>query len=494
MKAHHQAVKENEKGQHRTIVIIGVIILVLQLTFHLTVDAKSINVDDSIQVEINNQLNNPELIGRLNFPNTVKRFYKIVDSKASWLLPETNIGPTASAMLLLDCVRQYGLQHDNYHPEILTYTLMHEVLDSTALKSAAQKVEFEIMLTDAMISMINHLHFGAYNPSLNQRALDEGLPKRLNTATFLQEALKSKDLMAKILTVQPKIDQYKQLQQYMKLIAGQYICDSYETPESEIRKIVMNMERLRWNELTSDSYVKVNIPSFQLTYLTPDSTYLFKTVIGKPSTPTPTLISQIAYLETAPDWIVPNKIFINELLPKAIKDNAYFDNNHMAVYDAKESFVPITAASLAEIKKHPKLYHAKQTAGCDNALGKVVFRFNNTQDIYLHDTPEQQYFARKKRAISHGCIRVEHAEYLANLLLKNDNQANQVPLVEKAMSAYRKQKFALNQPVTILITYLTITVEDKLLVHHEDLYKLDKSLEAQMFEKPEQLTNISIKK
>lgn len=484
MKSNEHAVQSSEKNEKRTILIIGIIILILQLVFHLTVDAKSNQKisQDSIPLTIQNQLNNRIFMEKLNFPNSVKRFYTAKNFEASWLLPERNIGPTASAMLLLDCVLQYGLQRKNYHPEVLSYTVMHDVLSEKRIKSAVQKVEFELMLTDAMISMINHLHFGVYNPNLSQNAMDSAMVNRLNASIFLNEALKSKDLMATILTVQPKIDQYKQLQAYMKLITGQYTCDSYETPEPEIRKIAMNMERLRWMEFKGESYIQVNIPSFQLTYFSPDSTYTFKTVIGKPATPTPTLVSQIGYLETAPDWSVPDKIFIKELLPKAEKNYAYFENNHMAVYDSKGNFVAITAVSLAEIKKQPKLFHVRQTAGCDNALGKVVFRFNNTHDIYLHDTPEKQYFDRKRRAFSHGCIRVEHAETLAALLMTNDNQASQIPLMEKAMSVYKKQKFPFKKPIPILVTYLTTTVEGRLIVQHEDLYQWDKALAAKMFD------------
>ena len=45
-----------------------------------------------------------------------------------------------------------------------------------------------------------------------------------------------------------------------------------------------------------------------------------------------------------------------------------------------------------------------------------------------------------------------------------------------AMSDYTKQKFILKTPVPILITYLTTTIEDGLLVRHDDVYKLDKIL------------------
>ncbi len=479
------AISQKKEGT-RTIFIIGITILMLQLIFHLTVDAKSLSClqasnSDSLKTAINDQLASPLLLNRLNFPKTVTRFYTSNSSQASWLKSPEQVAPIVSAMLLLDCVRQYGLQRENYHPEVLDYTLMYNIANKKEEVTFAQKATFELMLTDAMISMINHLHYGRFNPVFNSAILDSSLSLTLKSEKFLAKIVDSPNIMDSILTVQPSLKQYAALQAYMKLIAGQYVCDSYETPEPYIRAIAYNMERLRWIELKNDTYLQVNLPSFQLVYSTPDSTYSHKIIVGKQATPTPTLESEITYLETAPDWKIPQKIFINELLPKAKKDLSYFDNNHIAVYDEKENFVAITKASLTDISKHVEKFHARQTAGCDNALGKVVFRFKNNYAIYLHDTPEQHYFAKSKRAFSHGCIRIEHAEKLAKLLLKDDGQSHKIPSLSKAMENYKNQKFTLKMPVPLLITYLTFTVENGLLVQHNDIYKLDKGLEEKMY-------------
>jgi len=482
-----------KKDNTRTILVIGVVILFIQLAFHLTLGATprvkiSLQRADSLSAQLNLQLDNQEVLRQLNFPNSVKRFYANTGGEISWLLQPEKIGPTLSAMLLLDCVRQFGLQRENYHSEILNYEGMYNVTSPKNLVSLAKKIEFEIMLTDAMISMINHLHYGAYNPNLIGSSIDSGLTKGLKAEDFLKTVANNSNLMDSILTVQPKIDQYRQLQGYMKLIAGQYVCDSYETPEEEIRKITINMERLRWANMDKEAYIHVNIPSFELSYHLPDSTYKFKVVIGKPITPTPTLSSAIYLIESAPDWNVPAQIFIKELLPKAAKDNAFFENNHMAVYDRSESIVAINPTSIALIKANPKHYHLRQSAGCDNALGKVVFRFSNTYGVYLHDTPEQFYFKRETRALSHGCIRVENADKLGRLLLTNDNQNKRIGLLNAAMAEYAKKQFLLSNPVPIIITYLTYTVKDGLLVNHADIYNLDGPLTQQLYGPIEQLS------
>lgn len=89
---------------------------------------------------------------------------------------------------------------------------------------------------------------------------------------------------------------------------------------------------------------------------------------------------------------------------------------------------------------------------------------------------------------------MEDAENLARLLLGNDGQLNKLNQLNTAMSTYKKQNFRLQTPIPILITYLTVTVEDGLLAKHEDIYKLDKALEEKMYAQPEQLTTITLKK
>lgn len=493
MKTNNRALSTRKKDQTKTILIIGIIILLLQLTFHITVWAQPLGssrpvAPDSINSELEKQLNSDALLQKLNFPNTVRRFYTLNAGQPNWLKPEENIGPTASAMLLLDCVRQFGLQHKDYHPDILTYNLMHDVLSPKKLIGAKQKIEFEIMLTDAIISMINNLHYGAYNPNLNNATIDNGLPKGLKAEDFLKNVANNSNLMDTILTVQPKINEYEKLQGYMKLITGQYICDSYETPEEQIKKIAINMERLRWANIDDPIYIHINIPSFELVYHLPDSTYEFKVVIGRSLTPTPTLSSAVYLIESAPDWNVPSKIFVKELLPKAIINNSFFENNHMAVYDVSENIVPINAINLANIKANPKLYHLRQSAGCDNALGKVVFRFANNYGVYLHDTPEQFYFKREARALSHGCIRVENAGKLAALILTQDHQSKKIEILNAAMGSYTKKQISLIAPTPIVITYLTYTVKDGLLVNHADIYHLDAALIQQVYGRIEQLS------
>ncbi|MGZ3821169.1 MAG: L,D-transpeptidase family protein, partial [Mucilaginibacter sp.] len=97
--------------------------------------------------------------------------------------------------------------------------------------------------------------------------------------------------------------------------------------------------------------------------------------------------------------------------------------------------------------------------------------------IYLHDTPEQQFFAKDQRAFSHGCIRVQNAEKLAAMLLKNDGNAKDIPAVHYDVVHSKKHSFILNKRVPIMITYVTCEMKEGVLVKYDDIYNLDKSLE-----------------
>ena len=159
----------------------------------------------------------------------------------------------------------------------------------------------------------------------------------------------------------------------------------------------------------------------------------------------------------------------------------YFENNNYSIYNKKGEYVTPSKANLKQIILNSAGYYARQSSGCDNALGQVVFRFANPFNVYLHDTPEQQLFNKKDRAFSHGCIRVEQALKLADLILTNDGSAGKIKAMHQAAIAYKKQSFNLKKALPIKITYLTCAVNEGVLVKYKDVYDLDKSLEMALY-------------
>ena len=443
--------------------------------------------DTSLTQHIQDYLNQKKPATALHYPTSIKRFYNKHRYQSLWIRPNNQIRKTWEAMLMLDCVLQFGLSHDDYHPKELIYEKLHQIYDQPDRISSTEKAKFEVLLTDAMLTFINHLHYGKFNAAFTREKLDRDTTFAFKAENILTDALQAKDFMSTIGNVQPTSKQYRAMQSYMKLVKGQYLDDCYEVPEADVRKVAINMERLRWANICGDNYIQINIPSFTLTYYQADSAYLFKTVVGKPASPTPELQSVITYFKTAPDWNVPRKIFIKEILPKSLKDKNYLNNNHFSIYDLKGNYVNPDATQLLKITSNPDNYFARQSPGCDNALGLIAFRFPNPYNVYLHDTPDKTYFEKKMRALSHGCIRVEDAEKLAALLLKYDNSGDKIKDMNRAIAAYKPKQFYLNHPIPFNITYLTCEIKDGLLVKYDDVYCRDEALEKALYnltEKP----------
>ena len=62
-------------------------------------------------------------------------------------------------------------------------------------------------------------------------------------------------------------------------------------------------------------------------------------------------------------------------------------------------------------------YVVRQDAGATNALGRIKFIMPNTEDIFMHDTPDRHLFSRPERAFSSGCIRLERPLDLLDAVL-----------------------------------------------------------------------------
>ena len=67
--------------------------------------------------------------------------------------------------------------------------------------SNSQKAKFDILLTDALITFMNHLHYGKINPIYYTDNIDAGLMIPFHAETALLEAKQHKDFMAAVLNV-----------------------------------------------------------------------------------------------------------------------------------------------------------------------------------------------------------------------------------------------------------------------------------------------------
>jgi murein L,D-transpeptidase YcbB/YkuD len=202
------------------------------------------------------QLNAQNFIGaaikqnraKLHYPLSVERFYKQEGYRFMWVLKDTLKTPAWDAMLLLDCVLQYGLNPVDYHPQELTYELLHKVQAIKA--SSSDKAYFDVILTDAIITLINNLHYGKFNPDFSLNKVDAEDIAQFKGDKILLDALEINNLMNAVLRAQPQSEAYINLQRHMTLLTTKYSGTNYVKPESDISKIAINMEWLRWINTT----------------------------------------------------------------------------------------------------------------------------------------------------------------------------------------------------------------------------------------------------
>jgi murein L,D-transpeptidase YcbB/YkuD len=203
-------------------------------------------------------------------------------------------------------------------------------------------------------------------------------------------------------------------------------------------------------------------------------------IVGKPQTSTPTLSSVIKHFTLAPDWHVPHSIATKEILPRLKQDAGYLAHNNFALYNNQGRMLDPYQINWRQVTAQNFPYAIRQSAGCDNALGNIVFRFANPYSIYLHDTPVRQAFQQAHRALSHGCIRVEQPLQLAAFLLARGGQNVPLPTEAECARQPRPQDVPLAQPIAVHVRYATCAAEEGSLRFYPDIYGHDAALRRQL--------------
>ncbi len=236
--------------------------------------------------------------------------------------------------------------------------------------------------------------------------------------------------------------------------------------EQRVEQILVNMNRMLWVKPMEDSNrIVVNIPTLML-YAFEGSNKVFEmpVIVGKEGTSTMMFSGDINELVFNPTWHIPQSIVQSEIMPKMKADPNYLKKKNMEV-----------------VKQNDSIPTINQLPGKENALGKVKFLFPNSYDIYLHDTPDKTLFAKKDRALSHGCIRVGDAEKLTQYLLRDQNDWSQ-DKIRTALNSNKEQTVKVKNPEPVYITYYTAwTDENGKMNFRDDVYGHDKNTSDRMF-------------
>ncbi len=251
--------------------------------------------------------------------------------------------------------------------------------------------------------------------------------------------------------------------------------------EARIRQILVNMERWRW--LPHDLgafYVTVNIPEFMVRVVEDSQPiHTARVVVGKPKTKTPVLSDEMEEVVFNPYWNMPNSIKNEEIAPYMGQGGGFFgggwDTSILRRHNLRIRYGnrDIDPDSIDWSRNDIRNFDLVQPPGPGNVLGRVKFLFPNSHDVYMHDTTQKFLFNNAVRAESHGCMRVQNPNLLAQVILKKDKGWS-AARVESTFDAGDDNHVALDQKIPVHVTYFTLKVnEDGSFSSFNDLYGHD---------------------
>lgn len=242
--------------------------------------------------------------------------------------------------------------------------------------------------------------------------------------------------------------------------------------EDRLAQLAENLQLQRRPESRiGERAIVVNIAAFELTMFDGGREVLrSRTVVGQPGWETPRLVSELKWLEINPTWSVPRRIVAEEIMPRLRKQGTdYLEKRGFRIFDAKWQEMDARELDFAAIDGDNLPFILRQDPGPANPLGNVKFMFPNEEAIFLHDTRARRLFNRTRRAMSHGCVRVEAANKLALFLLREEGWTEEG--YRKIMNSGQPYRVRLSKPMPIHIVSRTAWVDaDGLAQFRDDPY------------------------
>ncbi|MBS0408805.1 MAG: L,D-transpeptidase family protein [Proteobacteria bacterium] len=227
--------------------------------------------------------------------------------------------------------------------------------------------------------------------------------------------------------------------------------------------IDLNLERERWlpAALPADR-IEVDIAAQVLTvFQSGQAALTMRAIVGNPTHHTPSFTTHTTAVVFNPPWVVPSSIASAELYPKERRSPGYFARNGFHIVGGQ----------------------LVQAPGPKAALGYVKFDLVSPFGVYLHDTPSRSLFKRDRRALSHGCMRLEMPRELAALLLGKQGWSRADVDAAIAAGATRRVGLAIQTPV--FVVYRTVTADAAgVLSVRPDIYGWDAKLAAALQGQP----------
>lgn len=384
------------------------------------------------------------------------------------------------------------ISKENYRDSFF-FDNLNKALDSANISELFKRAEPHnikyLSLREALKNFVDNMDTATYLyidfPYTDTLAFNQQLHTRL-----LQENIGDSDIEMSDSVLKNEVKIY-QAKHNLKVDgkAGEGTVGSLNLNDKEkFKRIAITLDRYKQLPEMPEDYVWVNIPGFYLELMDNDSVvFQSKVIVGKPTTQTPTLYSEISNMVIFPNWTIPESIIKKEILPALKKDPGYLARKGFSLVDYKGDEVDPYTVEWSKYKNGIP-WKIVQGSGDDNALGIFKFNFYNPYSVYLHDTNQRYLFANSNRALSHGCVRVQKWQSLAFYIAKKDSLATKrghpaynIDSLKTWIANQDRKTVMIKKRLPLFIVYFTCVANDGEIVVYNDIYKEDEDLALRYF-------------
>jgi len=251
------------------------------------------------------------------------------------------------------------------------------------------------------------------------------------------------------------------------------------TPAMDIRalRVAMDMRRAAAN-LGRERRIEVNIPDFTLKVYEGDQMILdMPVIVGRRERATPLLSTRLTSVMFNPSWGVPVRNAVEDKLPLLQRNPLALARNGTRIFqrvDGELTEVDPTTVDWRSYSRTNFPFSMRQDPGEANALGRIKFIIPNSEDIFMHDTPERNLFTRPDRAFSSGCIRLGRPmDFLAMATEGMDGWDR--ARGQRSVSEGRTFTIGLRRQPSVRLIYQCVVVDNATVRIRPDIYGLDET-------------------
>jgi peptidoglycan hydrolase-like protein with peptidoglycan-binding domain len=246
--------------------------------------------------------------------------------------------------------------------------------------------------------------------------------------------------------------------------------------ERRLATIRANIPRLQeYSKDLGSRYIVVNIPAQQIETVNDGRVYsLHNAIMGRPSRPTPVVMTPLTVVRFNPYWNAPASIVEKDILPRMVSKgpSKIMREMNMKVFDGVGG-PEIDPDDINWRRVRVDNYHFRQEPGGSNAMATAKIEFNSPFGIYLHDTPEPHLFNTASRFYSSGCVRVDGVAVMLDWIMQGQDGIDAARIAELAKTHERLDSTVINPP-QLRVAYLTAwPAKDGVAAFRPDIYELD---------------------